>query len=255
MPDFKTSGEPMVEREPIPPLQMQTSKGIMDRFVIGAGTGLAQTIAQGRVVGRGGQSLLEKTSNTDNQFPNMTDDDTTFIYWNARTGAVEYKTTNVGTNPEDVLLGIVTAASADITDIRFGEWAHAETIALVQNLDISATGTTHVYDYWGSPKWIIGGTAVATVDLVGTSAVVKVHHVEANDGTDTEIITFTQAAVTADVTDLASTSTSPTVRSIITPVLIRPGDRLYLEVETAVGTSGNSSYMVHLGGVFRGNTN
>lgn len=235
-----------VPRDQVPPNQSQVGHGIVRGFVIGTGSGLSPAITQGLVVGPRGQAILNKITGNDNLFPNLPASSTRYAYWNHITGKVDYNTTNAPTQEGDVSLGKIVTSSSAITEITLGQWINAETLHLMDRVDIkNVTGNMTPYDFWGNPKYILGSTVVPVVDLVGTDAVLKLHHVS-HDGSDVEIATHTLAAVTAAVGDVVG---APNSRQIITPRVIRPGDRLYWEVETGIGTSGNVDALVHLGGL------
>ena len=219
--------------------------GIVNGFVIGEGTGLNPAITKGRIITPNGiKDIL------DADVGSFTDSQTTYLYYNVRaaigTSCIEHKTSNAPTNPEDILLGIVVTAGADITEIRLGQWANSKTVQLVYQLDITGTANYGPWEYFGKPTYYLGTTIIPIITTVGTDASILVRRVPAA-GTAATLTTTAVSAQTAAVDDIVG---APTFRTIAaTPVAIRPGDRLYVDVATAIGTSGSISVNGHLGGI------
>lgn len=213
--------------------------GIVDGFIIGEGTGLNPAITSGRILTPKGLRTVDDTA-----IGSLTDSQTTYLYYDVETEVVDHKSSNAPDNPQDILLGIVTCAGADITEIRLGQWVSPRTISLIQSLDLTGTSNYGVYEHFGPPTYVLGATIVPVVNTVGTSASVKVRKVTAA-GTASDITTTTVSAQTADTTDIAG---APNFRTIATPTILRPGDRLFVDIATAIGTSGSADVLVHLGG-------
>lgn len=220
---------------------LTTEYGIVSGFLIGEGTGLNPAITSGRINTPKGLRTVDDTA-----IGSLTDSQTTYLYYDVENETVDKKTTNSPDNPQDILLGIVTCAGADITEIRLGQWVNAKTIPLVRDLDIkNKTGNYGVYEHFGAPTYVLGSTIVPVTNTVGTDASLVLYKQDAAAGGAAAITTTTVTAQTADTSDMSGT---PNFRKIATPTILRPGDRLYVDVATAIGTSGGVDVLVHLGG-------